>query len=197
VIVDLQCDLRSAAGHFASAGMLQPAPRTASNRLSPRATLSCSSIRPSAQSPAASRHAGFTSALDAANLALPFSKACALLFSLCALFSGFRPLFSITSALFCKIPGVWVPPKTCPLESAAYRLFFSTLFATWLPPVHARRLRPSRRRLSPLESALTKSALLTPLESALTDKPGGGAPRFRREEYMAQRSRDYWSAEAN
>jgi hypothetical protein len=119
---------------------------------------------------------GFTSALDAANLTLPFSKACALLLSLCVLFPTAAFCFQPLAHSFAKYRGVWVPPKTCPLESATYRLFSWTLFATWLPHPASRVSDCRAHDLSPLESALTKSALLTPLKSALTETAGGWAP---------------------
>ena len=139
---------------------------------------------------------GFKSASGAADLTLLVSEALQLS---CSFFRLSRPLFSITSGLFCKIPGGWVPQKTYPLESATCRLFFRPVFATWLPHPVAKPSDGHARGVSPLKSALTKSALLTPLESALTKTPRGVMPpgSAGKSIYGSAKSSDDWSAEAN
>jgi hypothetical protein len=107
VIVDLQSDLRRTVGHFASAGILEPAARATSNRLSRHTTPSFIAVRPSAQSRAAARQLWFrVSAQRPKPKLLPFNGLRTLVLSLRSfsdrpsfVFNHFRTLLQNTGGV--------------------------------------------------------------------------------------------------
>jgi hypothetical protein len=146
VIVDLQSDLRKTAGHLASAGTLQPAQRTTSNPLSRNSAPPCPSFRPSARSRATTRRLWPRINVRCPEPNPPLFKGLSALQLSCSFFRLSRPLFSITSGLFCKNTGGMGTPQNLCFRISNFRTLFPGAVCNLVTPSRVRSLQLSRQR---------------------------------------------------